>query len=65
MEEFEEAVELAKEGTVRSCSGATDAIQEALDAIIDADPQDVNESVRMAYSVYEDYLISIGHRLDG
>lgn len=63
--EFEEAVELAKRGIVKSCSGATDAIQEALDAIIDADPQDVNERVREAHEVYNDYLSGLEQQPDG
>lgn len=58
--EFDEAVELAKQGAVRSCSGATDAIQEALDAIIDADPLEQSERIREAYSVYQEYCNEVG-----
>jgi hypothetical protein len=65
VEEFEEAVELAKVGGMKSCNGATDAIVEALNAIIDADPQDVNESVTRAHSVYQAYLSDTGYHLDG
>lgn len=52
MKEFGHSVELAKQGCLRSCSGATEAIREALNAIIDADPQDLNQCVRDAYSTY-------------
>lgn len=52
MKEFGHSVELAKQGCLHSCSGATDAIREALNAIVDADPQDLNQCIRNAYSAY-------------
>jgi hypothetical protein len=55
VEAFDDAVELAKRGAVKSCNGATDALQQALDAIIDADPRNINESVARAYETYAQY----------
>lgn len=55
-EEFEHAVKLAQQGAISSCNGATDEITAALNAIIDAYPQDQPEAVRKAHKVYQDYL---------
>lgn len=52
LQEFERAVWLASKGARQSCNGATDAIVEALDAIVDAHPDNVYQCVRKAYTAF-------------
>lgn len=52
LQEFERAVWLASKGARQSCSGATDTISKALDAIVDAHPENVHQCVRKAYTAF-------------